>query len=161
MLCFALQVADSNDVGEFPSLTTLQGMPAIAYADATAMVPKFVLATNASGSTWATPVTVAPTTGSPVTGVSLTSCGVTNGAPCVAFTTGSLVKFAMGPAVGSGDGQWATAVTVDTVASPMDIQVRMAALLCKDEQSLLGGDRPTNWVHFPARYAPHTFGSRP
>lgn len=92
--------------GEYPSMTVVNGNPAIAYEDGTNIV-KYVRANNVTGSTWPTPISVtASSNGTPC-------LKVVNGRPAIAYysyTTFDLFYVRSNDVNGAS---WATSVTVD------------------------------------------------
>jgi hypothetical protein len=103
-------VDSAGDVGEFASLAVVDGRPAIAYFDDTNNSLKYVLAGDATGSSWGIPVTVdsAGTVGW------YTSLAVVDGRPAIAYldhTNEDLKYVRADDAAGSS---WGTPVTVDS-----------------------------------------------
>ena len=96
----------TGDVGLYTSLAVVNGNPAISYYDATNGDLKFARATDASGTAWATPLTL-DSTGD----VGLyTSLAMVNGNPAISYydaTNGNL-KFirSVDPPTTSFTGNW-------------------------------------------------------
>lgn len=103
-------VASASSVGQYTSLTTVNGFPAIAYYDVTAGDLKYVRATDANGTAWGTPVTVEATNNVG----QYASLVVVNGNPAIAYydvTNGDLRYIRATDANGTA---WGTPVAVTT-----------------------------------------------
>lgn len=53
-----LTLDDNGNVGEFPSLALIEGVPAVSYRNATNSSLKFIKATSVSGTAWHSPITI-------------------------------------------------------------------------------------------------------
>jgi hypothetical protein len=101
-----------SSTGGSPSLAFVNGCPAISYYDHTGSVFKYIRATDASGTAWGTPVTLASAT-STGSGASLV---VVNGNPAVSYCGGSFDLLYMRANDADGAG-WGAAVTLDSTGS--------------------------------------------
>lgn len=104
------QVAINASIIDRVSLLTVNGRPAIAYADAITRDIKYVRASNSVGSSWSAPVTVGNAGG----GVGL-AMEIVNGRPAIAFCTGEVgqVRLVYTRALDADGASWGTPVTVD------------------------------------------------
>jgi hypothetical protein len=102
-------VGGANLVGKFPSLTIVNGRPAVAYYDDTADDLKYVRAADANGTTWGAPITVASTG---TIGL-YAQLNVANGRPAIAYYNSSSNRLEFVRA-GNVDGTaWGLPVAID------------------------------------------------
>ncbi|MCB1208644.1 MAG: choice-of-anchor D domain-containing protein, partial [Verrucomicrobiales bacterium] len=107
---WATQSVDTSTRGDYTSLAVVNGKPAISYYDVTNGDLKYVIANDASASTWGTPVTVDATgdVGQ------YTSLAVVDGKPAISYydvTNGDLKYVIANDASGS---TWGTPISLDT-----------------------------------------------
>jgi hypothetical protein len=97
------------DVGRFSSLAVVNGTPAISYYDASTLDLKYVRATDASGTTWGTPLTL-DSTG---TVGWYTSLEVVNGNPAISYydVVNQDLKYVR--ATDASGSTWGTPLTLD------------------------------------------------
>ncbi len=102
-------VDSAGDVGEYPSLSVVNGNPAISYYDNTGDNLKYVRAADIGGTNWSAPITV-DSAGNAGFGNSL---AVVNGNPAISYgsSPGGL-KYAR--ATDASGAAWGAPVTVDT-----------------------------------------------
>ena len=103
----------ANDVGQYTTLVVVNGNPAISYYDVTNGDLKYVRATDASGTTWGTPVVVA-STGDVGSHASMV---VVDGNPAISYydlTNGDLKFVRASDASGT---TWGSPLSVDTTGN--------------------------------------------
>jgi hypothetical protein len=111
---WTLSILDSiGQVGQYASLAVVNGNPAISYYDVTNLDLKYVRATDASGTSWGTPVTL-----DSIGAVGqYTSLAVVNGNPAISYldVSGFDLKYVRATtANGTLVGDWGTPVTLDS-----------------------------------------------
>ncbi len=100
-----------DDVGEWTSLAVVNGNPAISYRDDTNQDLKYVRASDASGSSWGSPVTV-----DSAGNVGLfNSLAVVNGNPAISYYDGTNMSLKYVRASDSSGESWGTPVAADSV----------------------------------------------
>jgi hypothetical protein len=97
------------DVGYYARLQILNGFPAIAYFDNTNKAIKFIRATNADGTAWSTPITIAGTN----TQVTQIAFQLVNGFPAIAYVDNTNTDLKYVQATDANGTLWGTPVTVD------------------------------------------------
>ena len=105
----------TGDVGQYTSQVVVNGNPAISYYDVTNKDLKYVRASNVTGTSWATPVTVA---GTGIDVGQYTSLAVVNGNPAISYYDATNHDLKYVRASDAGGTTWGTPVTVD---SPGDV----------------------------------------
>lgn len=102
-------IDSTGDVGQYTSLASVNGNPAISYFDATNGNLKFVRATSSTGAAWNAPL-VLDSTG--VVGA-YTSLAVVNGNPAISYydETNSALKYVR--ATDTSGTAWGTPITID------------------------------------------------
>jgi hypothetical protein len=104
-----LTVDSTGDVGQYAFLTVVDGNPAIAYFDGSPNLDlKYVRASDATGSSWGTPVTV----DSSGTVGQYASLAVVDGNPAIAYYGGTDLKYVR--ATDATGSSWGTPLTVDS-----------------------------------------------
>jgi Secretion system C-terminal sorting domain/Ig-like domain CHU_C associated len=101
---------DAGNVGTFTSSAIVNGFPAVSYYDAAGGNLKYVRATDANGTTWGTPVTIA-TTG---TVGQYTSLTVVNGNPAISYYDASNGDLKYVRSIDANGNIWSTPVTVES-----------------------------------------------
>jgi Ig-like domain CHU_C associated/Secretion system C-terminal sorting domain len=103
--------ASANDVGQYASLTIINGNPAISYYDNTNGDLEYVRANDISGTSWGTPVTISSTG----TVGQYTSIATVNGNPAISYYDGAgFLKYVRATDVNGAT--WGTPGTVDGVS---------------------------------------------
>ncbi len=103
-------VDSTGSVGEFASLAVVDGRPAIAYYDSGTSDLKYVRASDATGSSWGTPVTV-DSTG--VVGL-FASLAVVDGRPAIAYYDAGTFDLKYVRASDATGSSWGTPLTLDS-----------------------------------------------
>ena len=108
-----VQVDNSGYVGEYTSLTVVNGNPAISYMDLGNSALNYIRATDVSGTSWGTPVQVdnAATVGY------YTSLAIVNGNPAISYSDQSNTALNYVRATDTNGTSWAAPVQVDNAGS--------------------------------------------
>ncbi|MCS3797777.1 T9SS type A sorting domain-containing protein [Niastella sp. OAS944] len=109
------------DVGYYARLQLVNNLPAIAYFDNTNKVIKFIRATNADGTAWGTPITIAGTN----TQVTQISFQMVNGFPAIAYVDNTNGDLKYVQATDANGTLWGTPITVDNdnVGDHLSLQI--------------------------------------
>lgn len=102
------------DVGQYASLVVVNGNPAISYYDLTNGDLRYVRATDASGTTWGTPIAVDIGGPGPNDVGDSCSLAVVNGSPAISYHDASNGNLKYVRAVDANGATWGTPITVDT-----------------------------------------------